>query len=129
MKLLLDTHVLIWAATEPERMTKVAREAIEDPENDVRVSAVSAWELSIKQSLGKIDLARPVEKWLPEVLRRSAFARLPVTVKDALRVRSLPWHHRDPFDRLLLAQAAARGLTIVTRDHAFVAYGVELLEA
>jgi PIN domain nuclease of toxin-antitoxin system len=129
MNVLLDTHVLVWAATAPELLTSEAREAIEDPENDVRISAVSAWELGIKQSLGKIELARPVEKWLPEVMRRSGFGPLAVTLKDAARVRALPGHHRDPFDRLLIAQAGARGLTVVTRDRAFAKYAVELIEA
>jgi len=129
MKLLLDTHVLLWAASEPEQLTAQARDALEDGSNDVLVSVVSAWEIAIKQSLGKLDLPRPAEQWLPEVLRRSGFELAEVGLAAALRVRALPWHHRDPFDRLLVAQAAEEGYTVVTRDSALGSYGVPLLKA
>jgi len=129
VKLLLDTHVLLWAATSPDRLEAGAREAIEDGSADVLVSAVTAWELAIKQSLGKLELARPAELWLPDVIDRSGFRSLGVDQGAALRVRALPWHHRDPFDRLLVAQALEHGLTIVSRDAAFAAYGVGLLAA
>jgi len=129
MKLLLDTHVLLWAASEPEQLTAQARDALEDGSNDVLVSVVSAWEIAIKQSLGKLELPRPAEQWLPEVLRRSGFELAEVGLAAALRVRALPWHHRDPFDRLLVAQAAEEGYTVVTRDSALDSYGVPLLKA
>lgn len=129
MKLLLDTHVLLWAATSPERLGAGARAAIEDGSADVLVSAVTAWELAIKQSLGKLELARPAELWLPEVLHRSGFQSMPVDQEAALRVRALPWHHRDPFDRLLVAQALQQGVTIVSHDEVFAAYGVAVLPA
>ena len=129
MKLLLDTHVLLWAATSPERLTANARAAIEDGETDIFVSAVTAWEIAIKQSLGKLELARPAELWFPEVLDRSGFQCLSVDRDAALRVRALPWHHRDPFDRLLVAHALAQGCTIVTRDPVFASYGVAVLAA
>ena len=129
MKLLLDTHVLLWAASEPEQLTAAARDALEDGTNDVFVSVVSAWEIAIKQSLGKLELAKPAEQWLPDVLRRTGFELAEVGLAAALRVRALPWHHRDPFDRLLVAQATEDGYTVVTRDSAFEAYGVPLLEA
>jgi len=77
---------------------------------------VSAWEIAIKQSLGKLDLPRPAEQWLPEVLRRSGFEVAEVGVAAAVRVRSLPWHHRDPVDRLLVFQAWEDGFTLVTCD-------------
>ena len=129
MKLLLDTHVLLWAASEPEQLAPQARDALEDGTNDVLVSIVSAWEIAIKQSLGKLDLPKPAEQWLPEVLRRTGFELAEVGLAAALRVRALPWHHRDPFDRLLVAQAAEDGYTVVTRDSALDAYGVPLLKA
>lgn len=129
MKLLLDTHVLLWAASEPEQLTEQARDALEDGTNDVLVSIVSAWEIAIKQSLGKLDLPKPAEQWLPPVLRRTGFELAEVGLAAALRVRALPWHHRDPFDRLLVAQAAEDGYTVVTRDSALDAYGVPLLKA
>ena len=129
MRLLLDTHVLLWAATSPERLTADARAAIEDGSSDVFVSAVTAWEIAIKQSLGKLELARPAELWLPEVIQRSGFQSMAVDQAAALRVRALPWHHRDPFDRLLVAQALEEGFTVVTRDTLFSAYGVAVLAA
>jgi PIN domain nuclease of toxin-antitoxin system len=129
VKLLLDTHVLLWAATSPDRLGDDARAAIEDGSSDVFVSAVTAWEIAIKQSLAKLELARPAELWLPEVIQRSGFQSVAVDQAAALRVRALPWHHKDPFDRLLIAQALEEGLTIVTRDALFSAYGVSVLAA
>ena len=129
MKLLLDTHALLWSATDPARLAPEARSAIEEGTHDVLVSIVSAWEIAIKQSLGKLDLARPAERWLPDVLRRTGFEVAELSLPAALRVRSLAWHHRDPFDRLLIAQALEQGYTIVTRDAVFDAYGVPVLRA
>jgi PIN domain nuclease of toxin-antitoxin system len=129
VNLLLDTHVLLWAATEPSRMGSHARQLVEDGANDVCVSVVSAWEIAIKQSLGKLHLAQPAEVWLPDVIQRTGFAVAPVGLDAALRVRSLPWHHRDPFDRLIIAQALEGGLTIVTHDDVFSRYGVGVVAA
>jgi PIN domain nuclease of toxin-antitoxin system len=126
---LLDTHVLLWSALDPDRISGTCRDAIEDGENSVFVSAVSAWEIAIKQSIHKLELARPAERWLPDVLRRSGFAPLPVDITAALRVRALPWHHRDPFDRLLAAQAIEEGLTLVTNDEIFARYGLSMMRA
>ena len=129
MKLLLDTHVLLWSAIDPTRLTAEAVAALEDGKNDVLVSIVSAWEIAIKQSLGKLTLKKPAEAWLPEVLRRSGFEVAELGLAAALRVRSLPWHHRDPFDRLLIAQALEDGYTLVTHDEAFASYGAPLIRA
>jgi PIN domain nuclease of toxin-antitoxin system len=121
--------VLLWAALDPARLSSDCREAIEDGENDVFVSTVSAWEIAVKQSLGKLELAQPAERWLPRVITRSGIDILPVDMAAALRVRALPWHHRDPFDRLLAAHALTEGLTLATRDAVFSAYGVAVLPA
>jgi PIN domain nuclease of toxin-antitoxin system len=129
VRLLLDTHVLLWAATSPDKLSADARAAIEDGASDVFVSAVTAWEIAIKQSLAKLELARPAELWLPEVIQRSGFQSVAVDQAAALRVRALPWHHRDPFDRLLVAQALEEGFTVVTHDTVFSAYGVAVLAA
>lgn len=129
MRLLLDTHVLLWSALEPAKINEEAREAIADGSNDVYVSVVSAWEIAIKQSLGKLTLVSPAERWLPEVIRTTGFEVLPLELETALAVRALPFHHRDPFDRLLIAHAAHEGLTIVTHDAALALYGVALLRA
>ena len=129
MKLLLDTHVFLWSATDPGRLRSEARKALESGIHEAVVSAVTAWEIAIKQSLGKLDLAKPAEEWVPDVLRRTGFESASVDMSIALRVRSLPWHHRDPFDRLLIAQALEGGYTVVTRDDVFVKYGIGVLLA
>jgi PIN domain nuclease of toxin-antitoxin system len=129
VKLLLDTHVLLWSATDPDRLAPVARAALEDGTHDVFVSVVTAWEIAVKQSIGKLELAAPAERWLPEVLKRTGFEVAELGLSAALRVRGLAWHHRDPFDRFLIAQALDEGYTIVSRDTAFDAYGVALLRA
>ncbi len=129
MKLLVDTHVLLWSATDPGRLAPAARSALEDGANDVRVSVVSAWEIAIKQSLGKLDLPRPAEQWVPDVLTRTGFEVAELGLGAALRVRELAWHHRDPFDRLLVAHAIEDGYTIVTHDDALELYGVSVMRA
>jgi PIN domain nuclease of toxin-antitoxin system len=129
VKLLLDTHVVLWSATDPDRLSPQARVALEDGTHDVLVSIVSAWEIAIKQSLGKLELARPAEQWLPDVLKRTGFEVAELGLASALRVRGLAWHHRDPFDRLLIAQALEEGYTLVTRDDVFAAYGVPIVQA
>jgi len=129
VRLLLDTHVLLWAALDPDRISATCRTAIEDGSNDVYASTVSAWEIAIKQSLGKLDLDRPAERWLPRVLERTGIEALPVDIGAALRVRALPWHHRDPFDRLLVAHALEAGLTIATHDRMLEKYGVPVLRS
>lgn len=128
MNLLLDTHVVIWALAEPDRLSAAARRALGDPENEVVVSAVTALEIAVKQSLGKITLPGPAESWLEPAVREVGFGVIPVSFADAMRVRALPWHHRDPFDRLLVAQALG-GYTLCTHDGQLGAYGVPLLRA
>lgn len=129
MRLLLDTHALLWSATDPARLTPEARAVLEDGAHDVLVSIVTAWEIAIKQSLGKLELARPAERWLPDVLKRTGYEVAELRLSAALRVRALPWHHKDPFDRLLIAQALDEGFTIVSRDAAFESYEVPILRA
>lgn len=122
MSLLLDTHALLWWLADIE-LRSDARQAIADPDNLVVVSAVSVWEISIKRSLGKLDAPHDVVA----AIDASGFEPLPVTGAHAERAGSLPQHHRDPFDRMLVAQAQHEGLSIVTRDEAFGDYEVPLL--
>lgn len=129
MRLLLDTHVLLWSAAAPDRLSNEARRLIGDGANEVFVSTVTAWEIAIKQSLGKLDLPSPAAQWLPEVLRRTGFEAADITFPAALGVATLPWHHRDPFDRLLISHAMTDGCTIVTHDEVFASYGVQLVIA
>ena len=123
MRLLLDTHVLIWW-DEGRKLAPEARRAIEEAA-EVFVSAASAWEISIKIALGRLRPSRTVE----EAAADSGFTELPVTLRHASRVATLAAHHRDPFDRLLAAQAEVESLTLVTRDPAFGPYGIEVLRA
>lgn len=125
MKLLLDSQALVWSLQEPERLSTAAAAAIIKPANDVQVSIASLWELSIKQSIGKLTVAGD----LREHIALQSFVELPVLGEHAVAVRDLPLHHRDPFDRMLIAQARCEGLTIVTSDSAFAAYDVALLDA
>jgi PIN domain nuclease of toxin-antitoxin system len=124
MRLLLDTHALLWWLAD-ESLSARTREAIADPANLVAVSAASAWEISIKKALGK--LAAPDD--LEHQLEAGGFEPLPISVAHAVAAGHLPRHHEDPFDRMLIAQALAEGLTIVTRDKRFDDYRVPLLTA
>jgi PIN domain nuclease of toxin-antitoxin system len=126
---LLDTHVLLWFVSDLDRLRAGTRELIEDGGNDVFVSVVSAWEIAIKQSIGKLDLPEPAEVWVPKVLKASGLEVLDIDVRSALRTRALPYHHRDPFDRLLVAQSLEHALTLCSRDARFEAYGIPLVEA
>ncbi len=111
MSLLLDTHVLLWWLKDPALLSEGARNAIEDGENLVYVSAAVAWEIAIKRALGKLQAGN-----LEEAITENQFLTLPVTVSHALAVEKLPDHHRDPFDRMLVAQAMSERLTLVSRD-------------
>ena len=128
MNLLLDTHVLIWALSDPARLRPDAARAIEDPANTVVVSAVSAIEIAIKQSLDKIRLPGPAESWLEPAVLEVGFDLIQISFQDGLRLRQLPWHHRDPFDRLLVAQAMG-GFTLCTHDQRLAAYSIAVLDA
>ena len=112
MKLLLDTHTFLWALSEPNRLSKKQIAAMEDPTNKVYVSSISITEIAIKTSLGKLELSfNPID-----AAERSGFEMLDFSAKDALLLKDLPFHHRDPFDRMLITQAISRKLIFVTQD-------------
>ncbi len=121
MKLLLDTHLLLWAAGQPERLSTTARELLDEPRNELLFSAASLWEIAIKNTLGRDDLR--VE---PRLLRRglldNGYTELPVTSQHAVSIDGLPPLHKDPFDRLLLAQALVEGITLLTSDAQLARY-------
>ncbi|WP_432512233.1 type II toxin-antitoxin system VapC family toxin [Kineococcus sp. SYSU DK001] len=123
MALLLDTHVLLWWLSDDERLPERMRAAVADGENEVFVSAASAWEMSVKAALGKLT----VPDGLREELQQQGFTELPVTVEDGLAAGALPRHHDDPFDRMLIAQAGRRGLRLLSVDRRFSDYDVRLL--
>jgi PIN domain nuclease of toxin-antitoxin system len=124
VSLLLDTHVVLWWLTDDDELPEEIKERL-DHEPDARVSAATIWEIAIKQALGKI--AGPAD--LPERIRDSGFRELPIDSAHAIAAGRLPLVHRDPFDRMLVAQARREGLTLVTRDHHCKQYDVEILPA
>jgi PIN domain nuclease of toxin-antitoxin system len=125
MRLLLDTHALLWALLAPARLSPTAADAIEDGANEVFVSVVSAWEIEIKRAKGKLPIPVP----LSDALAEQRFRTLPVILRYALAVESLPRRHRDPFDRMLIAQAHIEGMTLVTSDREVRHYPVATLPA
>jgi PIN domain nuclease of toxin-antitoxin system len=125
MNLLLDSHALLWALHDPGRLRPGAAEAIRDERRAVFYSAASAWELELKAARGKLTLP---DGWLAAA-DRTGFLHLPVTAAEARASARLPWHHADPFDRLLIAQARAHGLTLATRDPLISPYGLPVLPA
>lgn len=123
MRLLLDTHAFVWWQADDPQLSPAARAAIAAPASQVFVSAATAWELAMKQAKGLVLLPGP----LGPALARNRFTPLPIDVEAAERACALPWHHKDPWDRLLIAQAQGLGLTLVSRDAAFAPYGVPTL--
>ena len=119
--LLLDTHALIWALSAPRRLSAKVATVIRDPDTDVYVSAASTWEIAIKSALGKIDADLPT---VVRGARAAGFEELPITVAHTVQLRALPAHHRDPFDRILVAQAIEERLSVVTHDSVFASYPV-----
>lgn len=129
MRLLLDTHVWLWWQMAPERLDENVRGRIAAPTSEVLLSTVSTWEMAIKIAAGKLQLPRPIEEMIPESLLRDEFASLPLQQHHCFELTKLPMHHRDPFDRMLVAQARADKLTLVTVDRQLKRYDVLLLLA
>lgn len=125
MRLLLDTHALLWALGDPERLRTETLEAVTDGRNDVFASAASAWEIAIKRALGKLRAPNDLEAGLAS----QGFSLLNITFGHAALAGGLPRHHADPFDRMLIAQAQSEGLTLVTRDARIPLYEVPTLPA
>ncbi len=125
MRLLLDTHTFLWWVQNARALSKRARAAIAEPANECLLSLASCWEIAIKRSLGKLKLSAPIERFIPEQLMANGFRQLDIGFRHIARVAGLAFHHRDPFDRLLVAQALEEGLTIVSADAVFRKYGVK----
>ena len=126
-RFLLDTHAFLWWISDTPELTAAARAAIADSRNECFLSVASCWEMAIKSSLGKLRLTKPVEKFVSEQLTANGFGLLNIELRHAAKVENLPFHHHDPFDRLIIAQAITDRLTIVSADSAFADYGVKLL--
>ena len=124
MRYLLDTHTLIWFLTNDEKLSHRARQLIESSSHESFCSIASLWEIAIKVGLGKLDLGEPFEQMFPAQLHFNHIEILDITVDSLIKLTSLPFHHRDPFDRLIIAQGLAEGLPIISVDTVFDAYGI-----
>ena len=127
MRLLLDTHIFLWFVLSPSQLSAAALAAIQNPQNRIFLSLVSAWEMSIKSGSGKLNLAQPIEPFVEDQARRNRFEILPITLPHIAAVERLPHHHRDPFDRLLIAQSITEAMPLISADRAFDPYPVSLL--
>lgn len=127
MNILIDTQCFLWAFLEPERLGEEAKQALADWNNTLFLSAVSAWEISIKYGIGKLKLPEPPDVYVPQRLLDKGITRLSIKFAHVLQVHSLPLIHKDPFDRLLIAQAQAESLTLLTADPILLHYGVDCL--
>jgi PIN domain nuclease of toxin-antitoxin system len=127
VRLLLDSHTLIWAADDPAQLTAVAQGLLQDPAHDRLLSAASLWEIAIKFSLGRLPLSMPYRQWMDKAIADLGLVILPISLDHAEQQAGLPWHHRDPFDRLLVAQAKVEGVPLVSADAALDAYGISRL--
>jgi len=127
MRALLDTHALLWMCAAPDRLSERAKAAVLDDRNGIVCSVASWWEIAIKIGLGKLAMGAD---WAPELrreMRHNGIEWLAVLPEHCERIPALPFYHRDPFDRLLVAQAQAEGLTIITADTQFAAYGIDVV--
>lgn len=127
MRLLLDTHAFLWWVDDAPQLSRRARTAIATAGNECLVSLASCWEMAIKASLGKLDLPAPMDRFIPEQLAANRFQQLAIDFRHVARVAGMPFHHRDPFDRLLAAQALEEDLTLVSNDPVFRRYKVRRL--
>lgn len=125
--LLLDTHTFLWWAGDAPELSVTARKAISDSGNECFLSSVSCWEMAIKSSLGKLRLSKPVERFVSDLITENGFRLLTINLCHAAKVETLPFHHRDPFDRLLIAQAITERLTLVSADSMLSSYDIQLL--
>ncbi len=126
MRLLMDTHALIWHFEASSSLSRTARNALNNRDNQLYISTASLWEISIKVGLGKLELLYQVEEMVAGYVQTGTIL-LPVLPEHAMAAGSIPWHHRDPFDRMLIIQARLEKLTIVTRDELFDPYEVDCI--
>lgn len=127
MRLLLDTHTFLWFITADAQLSVAAERAIRAPGNAAFLSVASVWEIAIKVNLGKLPIPLPLDGFIPEQLRLNRTALLPIEMQHAFEVSRMPLHHRDPFDRIIIAQAQVENLDLVSADAAFDAYPVRRL--
>ena len=126
MRILVDTHIVLWYLEGDQSLSRTRRQRIVDPANDIFVSIASLWEISIKISIGRLKISRPFSDILVHLSNQS-IAILPIMPGHVLQVATLPFHHRDPFDRMIIAQSQVEFLSVMSHDKNFAAYGVKLL--
>jgi PIN domain nuclease of toxin-antitoxin system len=127
MRVLLDTHVFLWWIMDSPMLPEAARAVIGDGDNELFLSAASGWEIAIKSQLGRLQLQGPPQEFVAEQLAQNRIHSLPILMAHALHVFGLPWHHRDPFDRLLVAQSQLENLPLLTFDEDIAGYDVQLI--
>ena len=127
MRLLLDTHTFLWWINNDPSLSEPARIAISSKVNECYLSLASCWELAIKTSIGKLQLTKSVDRFIPEELAANDFQLLSIDFRHVAKVETLPFHHRDPFDRLLVAQALIEKMTIISADAVLSEYGIKRL--
>jgi len=127
--LLLDTQVWLWMLADPQRLSGAARQLVEDTGNTLLLSAASSWEIAIKHALGRLALPAAPERYVPDRMRTSGVRGLPIEHSHALHVNTLEMHHRDPFDRMLVAQARVERVSLLSADRVFALYDVEVVPA
>ena len=127
MRLLLDTHAFLWWDAAAEQLPDLLLNTLQDPAHEITLSVVSAWEIQIKAALGKLELRTPLTTLVSEQREKNGLGVLPVSLQHVLALEKLGNYHKDPFDRLLIAQASVEGLTLVSKDDAFRHYDVPLL--
>ena len=127
MSYLLDTHVFLWWMADDPRLSAPARAVLEDRGNELLWSVASTWELAIKASIGKVTFPAPLDNYLPARLRQQGIDVLPIAQPHALRTSALPWHHKDPFDRMLVAQCQVEGIPLLSGDKSIADYSLDLV--
>jgi PIN domain nuclease of toxin-antitoxin system len=127
MKILLDTHTFLWWISDDQKLSGRAREIISDGSNELFLSAATGWEIAIKVQIGRLKLPEEPIRFIIEQMRINAIQSLPIQMNHALHISTLPQHHRDPFDRLLIAQAQLEGLPVLSSDHQLANYQIEVI--
>ncbi len=125
MNVLLDTHTFLWWITNSEKLSDKATVILEDTDNSLYLSSASVWEMAIKISIGKLELTETLDVFVPAQLAANQIQELPILNRYAIAVSTLPWHHQDPFDRMIIAQGLTEEMLIVSKDEFFDAYGIQ----
>ncbi len=125
MKYLLDTHTLLWFLADDKKLSRRARQLIENSSHESVFSVASLWEIAVKTGLGKLELDRPFDQMFPDELHLNQIEILDITVDSLIKLTNLPYHHRDPFDRMIIAQGLVEGFPIISVDTGYNAYGVD----